>query len=193
MFFDPYGESFLATLVITGIVAGAVTGFGITMYADYKDDGEVFNGSVNAAEYVGNTLIGGTIGGLTGAAASYITPAIGSFLSSSYILGSVAVGGECVAIAVSGAQIIGAAAVAGAAITLAVWEPGNWPGDDPTVPPGDDFVWRGPGNPGSDRGEWYNPKTGDQLHPDLNHKLPKGPHWGWRNKLKNIFKDIFKP
>ena len=118
MFFDPYGESFLATLVIAGIVAGAITGFGITMYADYEDDGEVFNGSVNAAEYVGNTLIGGTIGGLTGAAASYITPAIGSFLSSSYILGSVAVGGECVAIAVSGAQIVGAAAVAGAAIVV---------------------------------------------------------------------------
>lgn len=36
------------------------------------------------------------------------------------------------------------------------WEPGTWPGDDPTVAPGDDFIWRGPGDIGSDRGEWYN-------------------------------------
>lgn len=41
-------------------------------------------------------------------------------------------------------------------------------------------------------GEWYDPETGDQLHPDLNHKPPKGPHWGWKNKLKKILQDIFK-
>lgn len=72
------------------------------------------------------------------------------------------------------------------------WIPGSWPGDDPTVAPGDDFIWRGPGEIGSERGEWYNPITGDQLHPDLNHKQPKGPHWGWKNKLKKILQDIFK-
>ena len=72
------------------------------------------------------------------------------------------------------------------------WEPGTWPGDDPTIPPDDGFVWRGPGEVGSDKGEWYNPLTGDQLHPDLFHKPPKGPHWGWRNKLRKILQDIFK-
>jgi hypothetical protein len=75
---------------------------------------------------------------------------------------------------------------------FAEWEPGSWPGDDPTQPPGDGFGWRGPGDVGSSMGEWYNPTTGDQLHPDLNHPLPKGPHWGWKNKLLRILKDIFK-
>ena len=72
------------------------------------------------------------------------------------------------------------------------WEPGSWPGDDPTQAPGDGFEWRGPGEIGSSKGEWYNPSTGDQLHPDLNHPLPKGPHWGWKNKILKILKDIFK-
>ena len=72
------------------------------------------------------------------------------------------------------------------------WEPGTWPGDDPTIAPGDGFIWRGPGDVGSDRGEWYNPITGDKLHPNLFHPYPKGPHWGWRNKLRRIFQDIFK-
>lgn len=58
------------------------------------------------------------------------------------------------------------------------WEPGSWPGDDPTQTPGDGFEWRGPGEIGSSKGEWYNPSTGDQLYPDFNHPLPKGPHWG---------------
>ena len=75
---------------------------------------------------------------------------------------------------------------------MSKWEPGTWPGDDATKAPGDGFVWRGPGEIGSDRGEWYDPETGDQLHPDLNHKPPKGPHWGWKNKLKKILQDIFK-
>lgn len=75
---------------------------------------------------------------------------------------------------------------------LSKWEPGTWPGDDPSKAPGDDFIWRGPGTIGSDRGEWYNPITGDQLHPDLFHKPPKGPHWGWKNKIKKILQDIFK-
>jgi len=72
------------------------------------------------------------------------------------------------------------------------WKPGTWLGDDPTVSPGEGFKWRGPGEIGSKYGEWYNPITGDQLHPDLSHPWPKGPHWGWKNKLMKILKDIFK-
>ena len=52
--------------------------------------------------------------------------------------------------------------------------------------------WRGPGEVGSEFGDWYNPATKDQLHPNLKHPLPKGPHWGWRNKLLRIFEDILK-
>ena len=102
--------------------------------------------------------------------------------------------GELVAVTVTGGQIAvaGLAALAAMNIMFAQWQPGSWPGDDPTVSPGDDFIWRGPGEKGSSKGEWYNPKTGDQLHPDLNHLLPKGPHWGWRNKILKILQDIFK-
>ena len=71
------------------------------------------------------------------------------------------------------------------------WNPGDWPGDDPTKSPGDGFEWRGPGEVGSYYGDWYNKITGDALHPDLNHKPPKGPHWGWR-KFGKFIMDLFK-
>jgi RHS repeat-associated protein len=59
---------------------------------------------------------------------------------------------------------------------------------DPSRPPGPAWDWRGRGQPGSDRGAWYNPSTGESLHPDPNHPPPIGPHWdyidpkgmGWR-------------
>jgi RHS repeat-associated protein len=50
---------------------------------------------------------------------------------------------------------------------------------DPSQPPGEGWEWRGNGSPGSDKGAWYNPKTGETLHPDLNHPDPIGPHWDW--------------
>jgi len=49
--------------------------------------------------------------------------------------------------------------------------------DDPKQPPGPDWVWRG--EPGSDKGSWYNPGTGESMHPDLNHPEPVGPHWDY--------------
>ena len=80
-------------------------------------------------------------------------------------------------------------------IYLEVWEPGTWPGDDPTVPPGDGWVWRGkPGTPvGSPQGQWVNLETGERLHPDFQHKPPKGPHWGWYDKFKKLIKNLFRP
>lgn len=63
------------------------------------------------------------------------------------------------------------------------------PPADPSKPPGEGWEWRGKGPPGSGQGSWYNPKTGESLHPDLNHGPPIGPHWdynrpgggkGWR-------------
>lgn len=53
--------------------------------------------------------------------------------------------------------------------------------DDPTLPPGPGFEWRGKREPGSGKGNWHNPETGDSLHPDLTHPLPIGPHWDWQN------------
>ena len=52
--------------------------------------------------------------------------------------------------------------------------------DDPGKPPGPDWEWRGKGAPGSGEGSWYNPKTGESLHPDLNHPDPVGPHWDYK-------------
>jgi RHS repeat-associated protein len=54
-------------------------------------------------------------------------------------------------------------------------------GTDPTKCPGEGFVWKGKGNPKSGRGNWYNPKTEEKLHPDLKHPEPKGPHWGYKD------------
>ena len=55
----------------------------------------------------------------------------------------------------------------------------TYPGDDPTVAPGDDYEWRGKEPVGGDKGAWVNKETGEQWHPDLNHKEPKGPHWDY--------------
>ena len=50
----------------------------------------------------------------------------------------------------------------------------DYPGNDPTVSPGTGWEWRGP----SETGSWYNPSTGESLHPDLNHET-HGPHWDY--------------
>jgi RHS repeat-associated protein len=52
-----------------------------------------------------------------------------------------------------------------------------YPGNDPTVPPGPGWEWRGNGPPSSGQGSWVNPQTGESLHPDLAHPEPIGPHW----------------
>jgi hypothetical protein len=62
----------------------------------------------------------------------------------------------------------------------------------PTIPPGPndspgpDWEWRPKGVPvGDPEGAWYNPGTGESLHPDLGHPYPKGPHWGWTDPCGN--------
>lgn len=57
----------------------------------------------------------------------------------------------------------------------------DYPGDDPTTPPDDDYKWKGKPPEGGDKGAWVNDKTGEQWHPDLNHPLPKGPHWDYKD------------
>ncbi len=53
------------------------------------------------------------------------------------------------------------------------------PPEDPSQPPGPEWEWRGQQPPGGDKGAWYNPNTGESLHPDLNHPEPIGPHWDY--------------
>lgn len=57
--------------------------------------------------------------------------------------------------------------------------PRGYPGNDPTKSPGENFEWRGKGDPSSGKGAWVNSKTGETLHPDLNHGAPYGPHWDY--------------
>lgn len=115
-----------------------------------------------------------------------------------YRIGNFGFGGGSALLAIAGGNTVSVGSTLakvgylGLGLLFAKWVPGSWPGDDPTVPPGDGFVWRGPSEPGDKFGDWYNPNTHDALHPDLNHPLPKGPHWGWRNKLLRIVMDIFK-
>ncbi|MDG0889313.1 RHS repeat-associated core domain-containing protein [Paracholeplasma manati] len=58
---DPDGN-----FAISAIIIGLAFGFTGTMLTDLLDDGEVFNGSQDWKDYLGNTLAGG-IGGLAGA------------------------------------------------------------------------------------------------------------------------------
>lgn len=55
----------------------------------------------------------------------------------------------------------------------------KFPGWDSSVPPGKDYEWRGKGLPETGKGSWVNTKTGETLHPDLQHGAPYGPHWDY--------------
>jgi hypothetical protein len=59
---------------------------------------------------------------------------------------------------------------------------------DPSVSPGSDWQWRGSGNPGSKQGSWYNPSTGESLHPDLDHPAPIGAHYDWKTSTGQSFR-----
>jgi len=52
----------------------------------------------------------------------------------------------------------------------------------PDQSPGKDWEWRGEGEVGSKEGAWYNPETGESLHPDFDHGEPIGPHWDYKDK-----------
>jgi Bacterial toxin 37 len=65
----------------------------------------------------------------------------------------------------------------------------NIPGS-PATSLGPGWTWRGkPGEPiGGDKGAWFNPKTGETLHPDLGHGVSVGPHWDWRDPDGNFWR-----
>ena len=54
----------------------------------------------------------------------------------------------------------------------------TYPGDDPKQAP-DGTEWRGSGEQGSSKGNYYNKETGESWHPDLDHAEPVGPHWDY--------------
>ncbi len=136
-YIDPSGH-FIITLI--GCIVGAAIGFGVAAYKDYKDDGEVFNGSVEWYDYLGATLLGGAIGAGIGAGLEYIAPqaagALSSFANSSFTLGggmSISASGAAAAtagITITGAEIMVAGGVlAGAAVLggIMMFAKGNGP------------------------------------------------------------------
>jgi len=121
MYTDPSGHAII-TAIILGALIGAGIGFGVTVYNDYDDDGEVFNGSIETSDYIANTLLGGAIGAGAGA----IAPTIGSFLSSNFALAVPAVaGGTAVVLNVSGAQIVGGSIGAASLMFASSQRPGD--------------------------------------------------------------------
>lgn len=55
------------------------------------------------------------------------------------------------------------------------------PPKNPADSPGEGWEWKGNGPPGSNKGRWINPDTGESLHPDLGHGPPYGPHWDYED------------
>jgi RHS repeat-associated protein len=66
----------------------------------------------------------------------------------------------------------------------AVCKPSDSPNfEDPSQPPGPSWEWksRSGAPPGSSEGAWYNPDTGEQLRPDLDHP-DHGPHYDYQRE-----------
>ena len=60
----------------------------------------------------------------------------------------------------------------------------EYPGNDGSKSPGKDYEWKGKPPVGGDKGSWVNKNTGEQLHPDLDHPSPVGPHWDYTDIYK---------
>ena len=122
MYSDPTGHSITAAIII-GVIVGITIAFAATAYTDYVDDGEVFNGSVDAVDYVANMVVGGAVGGFVG----YASPAIGTFLTTNFTFGAPALvaGGEAIAVTVSGAQIVGGVAATSLLFSYFIGENGT--------------------------------------------------------------------
>ena len=96
------------------MIIGALIGFGTAAYIDYRDDGQIFNGSVAWYDYLGATVLGGAIGAGLGAFAGM------SFSASIPTFGWINSGGALmfgvtgsIAITVTGAEVLGVAGLLG--------------------------------------------------------------------------------
>ena len=128
---DPNGTIGILAGILFGILIGAViVGTGVAIYAGvtaYNNGARGWDlfGAI-AEGFLTGAVIGGIIGGLI-AAFIYAAPAIGSFLGSSFQIGSyLKAAGELVAVTVTGAQIAaaGLAALAGMGIMFSKHRPG---------------------------------------------------------------------
>ena len=102
---DPSGSSAIVIGLIIGAIVGASIGFGTAAYMDYRDDGQIFNGSIAWYDYLGATLTGAAVG----AAIGYCLPAISSFSGLSFSFGGgVAMLFDGTAVAIPGITVTGA-------------------------------------------------------------------------------------
>ena len=131
MYTDPNGTIGILAGILLGVLIGAVVvGTGVAIYAGvtaYNNGARGWDlfGAI-AEGFLTGAVIGGIIGGLI-AAFIYAAPAIGSFLGSSFQIGSyLTAAGELVAVTVTGAQIAaaGLAALAGMGIMFSKHRPG---------------------------------------------------------------------
>ena len=121
MYSDPSGHFAISALII-GAIIGAAVGLGTAAYIDYQDDGEIFNGSVKWYDYLGSTVLGGTIGAGLGAFAgmSFSATLPTGFAMAQTLAGTMAlVATGSMTLTVTGAQILGAAGVLGATYMFA--------------------------------------------------------------------------
>ncbi len=127
MYIDPNGH-FPISLTILGLILGVGAGLGTAAYIDYKDDGQIFNGSVAWYDYLGAAVLGGAIGAGLGAFAGM------SFSASFPTFGWMNTGGALMfgvtgttTLTITGAEILGVAGLIG---TKYMFASNNRPGNN---------------------------------------------------------------
>ena len=129
MYSDPSGNFFITAMII-GAIIGASIGFGATAYADYLDDGKIFNGSISVGDYISNTLVGGIIGGLVGGigASSF------NLTLPTFNLVSTSIGTNAIVVGTTSVTISGTSILAGIGVfsSLALFASNNRPGNNKT-------------------------------------------------------------
>ena len=50
----------------------------------------------------------------------------------------------------------------------------------------DGYEWKGKGEQGSKEGSYFNPESGESLHPDLDHPEGKAPHWDYNYRGSGV-------
>lgn len=131
MYFDPKGEFGILTGLIIGAIIGVTAAFSAVAYMDYKDDGKIFNGSIEWYDYLGASVLGGIIGALTGAATAWLSGI--SFTATIPTIGLTGSGGTLsigvtgsVTVTMSGLQVFGVLGLTGLTIMMASHNrPGN--------------------------------------------------------------------
>ncbi len=123
--YDPTGHFAISALII-GAIIGAAIGFGTAAYIDYQDDGEIFNGSVKWYDYLGATVLGGTIGAGLGAFAGM---SFSATLPTGFALAQTSAGTMTLVatgsmtLTITGAQILSIIGISGIAIMMFAKDP----------------------------------------------------------------------